>query len=76
MAGELGFRLLTFSMTESVRNPATVMPMRLLQTTFDMEIFCKRAKIQIGDREGRVDLLYNMSIGGESRSARMRITWN
>jgi hypothetical protein len=41
-----------------------------------MEIFCKKAKIQIGDREGRVDLLYNMSIGGESRSARMRITWN
>lgn len=44
--------------------------------SFDMEIFCKRAKIQIGEREGRVDLLYNMSIGGESRSARMRITWN
>lgn len=43
---------------------------------FDMEIFCKKAKVQIGDREGRVDLLYNMTVGGESRSARMRITWN
>jgi uncharacterized beta-barrel protein YwiB (DUF1934 family) len=43
---------------------------------FDMEIFCKKAKVQIGHREGRVDLLYNMTLGGESRSARMRITWN
>ncbi|MBQ7374584.1 MAG: DUF1934 domain-containing protein [Clostridia bacterium] len=43
---------------------------------FDMEIFCKRAKIQNLGREGRVDLLYSMTLGGESRSARMRITWN
>ncbi len=49
---------------------------RIPPHAFDMEIFCKRAKIQIDGREGRVDLLYNMTIGGECRSARMRITWN
>ena len=49
---------------------------RIPPHAFDMEIFCKRAKVQIGNREGRVDLLYNMTVGGESRAARMRITWN
>lgn len=49
---------------------------RIPPHAFDMEIFCKRAKIQTKGREGRVDLLYSMTLGGESRSARMRITWN
>ena len=44
--------------------------------SFDMVIDCRRLKIQTSDREGRVDMLYKMEIGGEARSARMRITWN
>ena len=44
--------------------------------SFDMTVECRRLKAQIGDREGRVDLLYKMEIGGEARGARMRIIWN
>ncbi len=44
--------------------------------SFDMTVECRRLKVQMGDREGRVDLLYKMEIGGESRSCRMRIVWN
>ena len=40
MAGVLGLRLITLLMTESVKNPATVIPMRLLHITFDMLTFC------------------------------------
>ena len=44
--------------------------------SFDMTIECRRLKIKLGDGEGRVDMLYKMEIGGEARSARMRIKWN
>jgi uncharacterized beta-barrel protein YwiB (DUF1934 family) len=44
--------------------------------SFDMTVDCRRLKIKLGDREGRVDMLYKMEIGGEARSARMRIIWN
>ena len=45
--------------------------------SFDMAVDCRRLKIKLGsDREGRVDMLYKMEIGGEARSARMRIIWN
>ena len=44
--------------------------------SFDMTVECRRLKAQIGEREGRVDLLYKMEIGGEARGARMRIIWN
>ena len=44
--------------------------------SFDMTVECRHLKVKLGEREGRVDMLYNMEIGGEARSARMRITWN
>ncbi len=44
--------------------------------SFDMTVECRRLKAQLGEREGRVDLLYKMEIGGEARGARMRIIWN
>lgn len=44
--------------------------------SFDMTVECRRLKAQIGEMEGRVDLLYKMEIGGEARGARMRIIWN
>jgi uncharacterized beta-barrel protein YwiB (DUF1934 family) len=44
--------------------------------SFDMTIDCRRLKIKTGERDGRVDMLYKMEIGGEARSARMRIIWN
>ena len=44
--------------------------------SFDMTVECRRLKAQIGESEGRVDLLYKMEIGGEARGARMRIIWN
>ena len=44
--------------------------------SFDMTIECRRLKMEGGDLSGRVDMLYKMNIGGEDRSARMRIIWN
>lgn len=44
--------------------------------SFDMEIYCKRAKISVEEHSGRVDLLYEMKVGGDVRAARMRIIWN
>lgn len=44
--------------------------------SFDMTIECRRLKMDVGDLSGRVDMLYKMNIGGEDRSARMRIIWN
>ena len=44
--------------------------------SFDMTVECRRLKAQLGEREGRIDLLYKMEIGGEARGARMRIIWN
>lgn len=44
--------------------------------SFDMTVDCRRLKIKLGEGEGRVDMLYKMEIGGEARSARMRIIWN
>jgi uncharacterized beta-barrel protein YwiB (DUF1934 family) len=44
--------------------------------SFDMTVECRRLKAQVGEREGRIDLLYKMEIGGEARGARMRIVWN
>jgi hypothetical protein len=41
-----------------------------------MTVECRRLKSQVGEREGRIDLLYKMEIGGEARGARMRIVWN
>lgn len=44
--------------------------------SFDMTVDCRRLKIKVGGCGGRVDMLYKMEIGGEARSARMRIIWN
>lgn len=44
--------------------------------SFDMTVDCRRLKIKVGECGGRVDMLYKMEIGGEARSARMRIIWN
>ena len=44
--------------------------------SFDMTIECSHLKKQVSDREGSIDLLYTMEFGGDTRSARMRITWS
>ena len=44
--------------------------------SFDMTVECHSLNIQVSDSEGRIDLLYNMEVGGDARSARMRITWS
>lgn len=44
--------------------------------TFDMEIYSKRVRITFEEHSGRVDLLYEMKVGGDTRAARMRIIWS
>ena len=44
--------------------------------SFDMTVECRRLKVKIMEDNGRIDMLYKMEIGGEARSARMRIIWN
>lgn len=40
---------------------------------FDADLFAKRVRVDIGENGGRIDLLYNMKIGGAEKSARMKI---
>ncbi len=44
--------------------------------SFDMSVECRHLKVKIDGTGGKVDMLYKMEIGGEARSARMRIIWN
>lgn len=44
--------------------------------SFDMSVECRHLKVKIDGIGGKVDMLYKMEIGGEARSARMRIIWN
>lgn len=44
--------------------------------TFDMEIYAKKVRITADELSGRVDLLYEMKVGGDTRAARMRIIWS
>ncbi len=40
---------------------------------FDMSVFAKRVRVDLTKSGGRIDLLYNMRIGGAEKSARMKI---
>lgn len=40
---------------------------------FDMSVFAKRVRISLDENGGKIDLLYNMKIGGAEKSARMKI---
>lgn len=40
---------------------------------FDATVTARRVRIELGSEGGRIDLLYNMKIGGADKSARMRI---
>lgn len=40
---------------------------------FDMSILAKRVRIELDENGGKIDLLYNMKIGGAEKSARMKI---
>ena len=40
---------------------------------FDAAVKAKRVRVEIGDTEGRIDLIYNMMIGGAEKAARMKI---
>ena len=40
---------------------------------FDAEVRAKRVRVNITESEGLIDLLYNMTIGGAEKAARMRI---
>ena len=44
--------------------------------SFDMTVECRHLKVKTDGISGKVDMLYKMDIGGEARSARMRIIWN
>lgn len=44
--------------------------------SFDMTIECSRLKVKLDGLSGRIDMLYKMNVGGDERSARMRIIWN
>ena len=40
---------------------------------FDADVRAKRVRVNITESEGLIDLLYNMTIGGAEKAARMRI---
>lgn len=40
---------------------------------FDATVKAKRVKIELNENGGKIDLLYNMKIGGAEKSARMKI---
>ncbi len=44
--------------------------------SFDMTVECRHLKMNVSELSGKVDMMYKMEIGGEARSARMRIIWN
>lgn len=40
---------------------------------FDASVKAKRVRVDIGEEEGKIDLLYNMTVGGAEKTARMKI---
>jgi uncharacterized beta-barrel protein YwiB (DUF1934 family) len=40
---------------------------------FDAEIKAKRVRVDISETNGSIDLLYNMTVGGAEKAARMKI---
>ena len=40
---------------------------------FDAEVEAKRVKVEVNENGGRIDLLYNMTLGGAMKAARMKI---
>ena len=40
---------------------------------FDAAVRTKRVKVEISDNDGKIDLLYNMTVGGAEKAARMKI---
>ena len=40
---------------------------------FDAEVEAKRVNVEVDENGGRIDLLYNMTVGGAMKAARMKI---
>lgn len=57
-----------FSKDESHHSVYTISPYR-----FDATVTSKRVKIKLDSEGGEIDLLYNMTIGGADKNARMKI---
>ena len=41
--------------------------------SFDASVKTKRVRVEIGEDDGVIDLLYNMTVGGAEKAARMKI---
>lgn len=59
---------LCFTEGETHRSIYEIPPFR-----FDAEVRTKRVRVNVTKSEGLIDLLYNMTIGGAEKAARMRI---
>lgn len=59
---------LCFTEGETHRSIYEIPPFR-----FDAEVRTKRVRVNVTESEGLIDLLYNMTIGGAEKAARMRI---
>ncbi len=40
---------------------------------FDAQVRAKRVRVEVSEKEGQIDLLYNMTVGGAEKAARMKI---
>ena len=59
---------LCFAEGELHRSVYSIPPYR-----FDAEVETKRVRVEINQDGGRIDLLYNMTVGGAKKAARMKI---
>ena len=59
---------LCFIEDETHRSVYTIPPY-----SFDAEVRAKRVRVNVGESEGVIDLLYNMTVGGAEKAARMKI---
>lgn len=41
--------------------------------SFDASVRAKRVRVDISENEGKIDLIYNMTVGGAEKAARMKI---
>ena len=41
--------------------------------SFDAEVKAKRVRVSVNENEGLIDLVYNMTVGGAEKAARMKI---
>ena len=59
---------LCFVEGEAHRSVYSIPPYR-----FDAEVRARRVRVDVSENEGRIDLLYNMTVGGAEKAARMKI---